>query len=100
LNFVLLDAANHGRVSIRFGATVCGVDFRPQVRFRREIGRKTTYDVLIGTDGYFGVLRDPERQFEFDESRRPRVQSLLDPRRPVAIPGVGRLAHLVAANTC
>jgi kynurenine 3-monooxygenase len=52
LNAVLLDAAEStGRVSIRFGETVCGVDFAN----RRVQG--TSYDVLIGTDGSASAVR-------------------------------------------
>ncbi len=64
LNALLLDAAEAtGRVSIRFGATVSGVDFEHRkVRFLagEDPGRNaqaTPYDVLIGTDGSASAVR-------------------------------------------
>src|SRR4029453_4792237 len=56
LNTLLVNAAEStGRVSIRFGETVCGVDFaKRNVRFltgEDPEPRTTPYDVLIGTDG-------------------------------------------------
>ena len=52
LNTLLLDAAEStGRVSIRFGETVCGVDFA-----NRKV-QGTPYDVLIGTDGSASSVR-------------------------------------------
>jgi 2-polyprenyl-6-methoxyphenol hydroxylase-like FAD-dependent oxidoreductase len=66
LNTLLLDAAEStGRVSIRFGETVCGVDFTDrQVRFvagedpeRQTQAQATPYDVLIGTDGSASAVR-------------------------------------------
>ena len=64
LNTLLLDAAeSSGRVSIRFGETVCGVDFADRrVRFLAEEDRErptqaTPYDVLIGTDGSASAVR-------------------------------------------
>jgi len=64
LNALLLDAAEStGRVSIRFGETVCGVDFEDRkVRFLtgHDPGRRaqaTPYDVLIGTDGSASAVR-------------------------------------------
>ncbi len=63
LNTLLLDAAEStGRVSIRFGATVCGVDFADRkVRFLAEDDpertQTTPYDVLIGTDGSASAVR-------------------------------------------
>jgi kynurenine 3-monooxygenase len=52
LNSLLLDAAEAtGRVSIRFGVTVTGVDFAS----RKVQG--TPYDVLIGTDGSASAVR-------------------------------------------
>jgi kynurenine 3-monooxygenase len=64
LNTLLLDAAEStGLVSIRFGETVCGIDFDSrQVRFlagedpERE-AQATPYDVLIGTDGSASAVR-------------------------------------------
>jgi kynurenine 3-monooxygenase len=64
LNTVLLDAAEStGLVSIRFGETVCGIDFdNRQVRFlagkdpERQT-QATPYDVLIGTDGSASAVR-------------------------------------------
>jgi len=64
LNTLLLNAAEStGRVSIRFGETVCGVDFADrQVRFvsaedpERQT-QTTPYDVLIGTDGSASAVR-------------------------------------------
>ncbi len=54
LNAVLLDAAEAtGRVSIRFGETVSGVDFAN----RRVLPQMTPYDVLIGTDGSASAVR-------------------------------------------
>jgi kynurenine 3-monooxygenase len=64
LNTLLLDAAEStGRVAIRFGCTVCGVDFADrQVRFSAEGDperqtQATPYDVLIGTDGSASAVR-------------------------------------------
>jgi kynurenine 3-monooxygenase len=66
LNTLLLDAAEStGRVAIRFGCTVSGVDFADrQVRFRTEgdperqtQAQATPYDVLIGTDGSASAVR-------------------------------------------
>ncbi len=54
LNALLLDAAEStGRVSIRFGETVCGVDFAN----RRVLPEAIPYDVLIGTDGSASAVR-------------------------------------------
>ena len=54
LNAILLDAAEAtGRVSIRFGETVGGVDFAN----RRLRPQDTPYDVLIGTDGSASPVR-------------------------------------------
>jgi len=64
LNTLLLDAAEStGRVAIRFGCTVCGVDFADRrVRFLAEGDperqtQATPYDVLIGTDGSASAVR-------------------------------------------
>ena len=62
LNTLLLDAAEStGRVSIRFGATVSGVDFQNrQVRFlagEDPDPKATPYDVLVGTDGSASAVR-------------------------------------------
>ena len=62
LNALLLDAAEAtGRVSIRFGATVSGVDFaNRQVRFTAGHSpqpQAAPYDVLIGTDGSASAVR-------------------------------------------
>jgi kynurenine 3-monooxygenase len=64
LNTLLLSAAEStGRVSIRFGETVCGVDFADRkVRFLagEDPERQTQarpYDVLIGTDGSASPVR-------------------------------------------
>jgi kynurenine 3-monooxygenase len=68
LNTLLLDAAEStGRVSVRFGETVCGVDFTDrQVRFvaggdpeprAQAQALATPYDVLIGTDGSASAVR-------------------------------------------
>ena len=62
LNALLLDAAEStGRVSIRFGETVCGVDFaNRKVRFlagEDPEPETTPYDVLIGTDGSASAVR-------------------------------------------
>ncbi len=62
LNALLLDAAEAtGRVSIRFGETVCGVDFAErEVRFLAGDDREprtAPYDVLIGTDGSASAVR-------------------------------------------
>jgi kynurenine 3-monooxygenase len=52
LNTLLLDAAEStGRVAVRFGETVHGVDFA-----NREV-QGTPYDVLIGTDGSASAVR-------------------------------------------
>jgi kynurenine 3-monooxygenase len=52
LNTLLLDAAEStGRVSVRFGETVIGVDFA-----NRKV-QGTPYDVLIGTDGSASSVR-------------------------------------------
>jgi len=64
LNTLLLNAAEStGKVSIRFGETVCGVDFVDlKVRFlagedpERQT-QTTPYDVLIGTDGSASAVR-------------------------------------------
>ncbi len=54
LNALLLDAAEAtGRVSIRFGETVGGVDFAN----RKVLPQATPYDVLIGTDGSASAVR-------------------------------------------
>ena len=54
LNALLLDAAEAtGRVSIRFGATLTGVDFAN----RRVLPQGIPYDVLIGTDGSASAVR-------------------------------------------
>lgn len=54
LNALLLDAAEStGKVSIRFGETVGGVDFAQ----RRVRPQETPYDVLIGTDGSASAVR-------------------------------------------
>jgi kynurenine 3-monooxygenase len=54
LNALLLDAAEStGRVSIRFGETVSGVDFAN----RRVLPQTSPYDVLIGTDGSASAVR-------------------------------------------
>jgi kynurenine 3-monooxygenase len=54
LNELLLDAAEStGKVSIRFGETVGGVDFAN----RRVLPQTTPYDVLIGTDGSASAVR-------------------------------------------
>jgi kynurenine 3-monooxygenase len=54
LNALLLDAAEAtGRVSIRFGETVTGVDFVD----RRVLPQQTPYDVLVGTDGSASAVR-------------------------------------------
>ncbi len=64
LNTLLVDAAEStGRVSIRFGATVSGVDFADRrVRFLtggdpEPRTQATPYDVLIGTDGSASEVR-------------------------------------------
>jgi kynurenine 3-monooxygenase len=62
LNALLLDAAEStGRVSIRFGETVCGVDFEGRrVRFlagEDPEAKTTPYDVLVGTDGSASAVR-------------------------------------------
>ncbi len=62
LNTLLLDAAEATRqVSIRFGATVSGVDFAERrVRFlagEDPDPQTTPYDVLIGTDGSASAVR-------------------------------------------
>jgi kynurenine 3-monooxygenase len=62
LNTLLLNAAEStGRVSIRFGCTVRGVDFADrEVRFvstEDPEPQSTTYDVLIGTDGSASAVR-------------------------------------------
>jgi kynurenine 3-monooxygenase len=62
LNTLLLNAAEStGRVSIRFGETVCGVDFADRkVRFlagEDPEPQTTLYDVLIGTDGSASAVR-------------------------------------------
>jgi kynurenine 3-monooxygenase len=55
LNALLVDAAEAtGRVSIRFGETVGGVDFAN----RRVLPQTTPYDVLIGTDGSASAVRN------------------------------------------
>jgi kynurenine 3-monooxygenase len=54
LNALLLDAAEAtGRVSIRFGETVTGIDFTN----RRVLPQDIPYDVLIGTDGSASAVR-------------------------------------------
>src|SRR4029453_5134412 len=67
LNTLLLDAAEStGRAAIRFGCTVCGVDFVDrQVRFlagEDPEPQTTPYDVLIGTDGSAPAGRAPLRE--------------------------------------
>ncbi len=62
LNALLVDEAEAtGRVSIRFGETVCGVDFANRtVRFLAGVDsdpQTTPYDVLIGTDGSASAVR-------------------------------------------
>jgi kynurenine 3-monooxygenase len=62
LNTLLLNAAEAtGRVSIRFGETVCGVDFTERkVRFlagEDPEPQTTPYEVLIGTDGSASAVR-------------------------------------------
>jgi kynurenine 3-monooxygenase len=60
LNALLVSAAEStGRVAIRFGATVSGVDFtRRQVRFLSGgLPGASPYDVLIGTDGSASAVR-------------------------------------------
>ena len=62
LNALLLNAAEStGRVSIRFGETVSGVDFaNREVRFFAGEGAElqtTPYDVIIGTDGSASTVR-------------------------------------------
>jgi kynurenine 3-monooxygenase len=62
LNMLLLNAAEAtGRVSVRFGETVRGVDFvNRRVRFVAGDDpepRTTSYDVLIGTDGSASAVR-------------------------------------------
>jgi len=54
LNTLLLDAAEAtGKVSIRFGETVTGVDFAR----RKVLPQEISYDVLIGTDGSASAVR-------------------------------------------
>ncbi len=54
LNTLLLDVAEGtGKVSIRFGETVGGVDFAN----RKVVPQATPYDVLIGTDGSASAVR-------------------------------------------
>jgi kynurenine 3-monooxygenase len=54
LNTILLDAAEStGRVSIRFGETVAGVDFDN----RRVLPQQIPFDLLIGTDGSASAVR-------------------------------------------
>jgi kynurenine 3-monooxygenase len=54
LNALLLDAAEAtGTVSIRFGATVTGIDFTS----RHVLPQRIPYDVLIGTDGSASAVR-------------------------------------------
>jgi kynurenine 3-monooxygenase len=54
LNALLVDAAEAtGKVSIRFGQTVTGVDFAN----RRVLPQTTPYEVLIGTDGSASAVR-------------------------------------------
>jgi kynurenine 3-monooxygenase len=54
LNAILLSAAEStGKVSIRFGETVSGVDFAN----RRVLPQGSSYDVLIGTDGSASAIR-------------------------------------------
>jgi kynurenine 3-monooxygenase len=54
-------AESTGRVSIRFGETVCGIDFADRkVRFlagEDPEPQTTSYDVLIGTDGSASAVR-------------------------------------------
>jgi kynurenine 3-monooxygenase len=62
LNTLLVNAAEStGGVSIRFGETVCGVEFaNRKVRFltgEDPEPRTTPYDVLIGTDGSASAVR-------------------------------------------
>jgi kynurenine 3-monooxygenase len=54
LNALLLDVAEAtGRVSVRFGKTVGGVDFAS----RHVLPQRIPYDVLIGTDGSASAVR-------------------------------------------
>jgi len=54
LNMLLLDAAEStGRVTVRFGQTVTGVDFAK----REVLPQGTPFDVLIGTDGSASAVR-------------------------------------------
>ena len=54
LNALLLDAAEAtGKVAIRFGETVAGVDFAR----RRVMPQATPYEVLVGTDGSASAVR-------------------------------------------
>jgi kynurenine 3-monooxygenase len=54
LNALLVEAAEAtGRVSIRFGEAVSGVDFAN----RRVLPQEASYDVLIGTDGSASAVR-------------------------------------------
>jgi kynurenine 3-monooxygenase len=54
LNALLLDAAEStGKVSIRFGTTVTGLDFAN----RRVRPQESPYEVLIGTDGSASAVR-------------------------------------------
>ncbi|HEY7574024.1 MAG TPA: NAD(P)/FAD-dependent oxidoreductase [Thermoanaerobaculia bacterium] len=54
LNTMLVDAAEStGKVSIRFGETVTGVDFAN----RRVLPQQIPYDALIGTDGSASAVR-------------------------------------------
>jgi kynurenine 3-monooxygenase len=54
LNTLLLDVAEAtGKVSIRFGETVGGVDFAN----RKVLPQATPYDILIGTDGSASAIR-------------------------------------------
>ncbi len=107
LNTLLLDAAEStGRVSIRFGETVCGVDFADrQVRFLagEDPEPANASDALRRPhrDGWKrlgGSRRDPgtDRRTARRGAARPRVQGALDSRggrRPIP-DGEGRPAHL------
>jgi len=54
LNTLLLDAAEAtGRVSIRFGETVSGIDFAA----RRVLPQALPYEILVGTDGSASAVR-------------------------------------------
>ncbi|MGH9443514.1 MAG: FAD-dependent oxidoreductase [Thermoanaerobaculia bacterium] len=62
LNDLLLDGAEAtGRVALRFGETVCGVDFSGRNVLFRSGGdpriRSAPYEVLLGTDGSASAVR-------------------------------------------